>query len=81
MLVGGLAIGVLARVVMPGPRGFGLVATIAVGVVGALFGGLVGGLVAQAVVAGTAARWVINLLFSVIGAVLVLWTVQMIRRT
>lgn len=81
MLLGGLAVGVLARLAAPGPRGLGVVATIAVGVVGGLFGGLAGGLVAQALSTGAAVRWLINLLCSVLGAALVLWTLTAIRRT
>lgn len=42
LLVGGLIIGALGRLVVPGPNPMGILRTIAVGIAGSLLGGLVG---------------------------------------
>jgi uncharacterized membrane protein YeaQ/YmgE (transglycosylase-associated protein family) len=42
LLVGGLVVGALGRLVVPGPNPMGIFATIAVGIAGSLLGGLVG---------------------------------------
>jgi uncharacterized membrane protein YeaQ/YmgE (transglycosylase-associated protein family) len=42
LLIGGLIIGALGRLVVPGPNPMGILATIAVGILGSLLGGLVG---------------------------------------
>lgn len=44
LAVVGLIIGALGRLIVPGPNRIGLLATVGVGVVGALLGALVGGL-------------------------------------
>jgi uncharacterized membrane protein YeaQ/YmgE (transglycosylase-associated protein family) len=41
IIVGGLIIGALGRLIVPGPNPMGLVATILVGIAGAFLGGLV----------------------------------------
>ncbi len=42
LLVGGLIIGALGRLLVPGPNPMGIGATIGVGILGSLLGGLVG---------------------------------------
>ncbi|HKH87961.1 MAG TPA: hypothetical protein VKA05_04020 [Acidimicrobiales bacterium] len=45
LLVGGLIVGALGRLVVPGPNPMGIFATIGVGLLGSFLGGLVGRLV------------------------------------
>ncbi len=45
LIVTGLIVGALARLVVPGPNPLSILATIGVGIVGALVGGLIAGLV------------------------------------
>jgi uncharacterized membrane protein YeaQ/YmgE (transglycosylase-associated protein family) len=69
-LVLGLVVGVLAKFVMPGPDGGGLVLTIALGIAGAVVGGFLGGLLGLGGVTGFDPR---SLIVATGGAVLVLW--------
>ena len=76
ILLGGLVVGAMARLALPGRQPLGCIGTIAVGVVGGVLGGLVGDQVF-----GTAeSRPFVGFLFSVIGAVLVLLVLEAIRR-
>src|SRR4051812_20394900 len=66
----GLVVGVLARVIVPGPNPMGVLGTMLLGIVGSF----VGGLIAYALNLGTTGAptaWFL----SVIGAVLALWLV------
>jgi uncharacterized membrane protein YeaQ/YmgE (transglycosylase-associated protein family) len=66
-LVAGLIIGALARLIKPGRQNLGILATLALGVVGSLIGGLI------AQFFGTGSIWELNVLgfvLAVIAAVL-----------
>ena len=64
LAVWGLVVGALARLALPGPDPMGIVATIGLGLAGSFVGGLIAGLL-WARAAG--------FVFSVIGAILVLY--------
>lgn len=83
ILVGGLVVGAVARLALPGRQGIGCVGTIAVGVVG----GLIGGFIGNALFAGGDGGFygggsspLLGFGFSVLGAVLVLLLLQALRR-
>ena len=68
-LVAGLIIGALARLIKPGRQHLGILATLALGLVGAL----IGGLIAQAF--GTGSIWELNVIgfvLAVVAAVLLI---------
>ncbi len=68
-LVAGLIIGALARLIVPGKQNLGILATLALGLVGSL----IGGLIAQAF--GTGDIWELNVLgfvLAVVAAVLLI---------
>lgn len=68
-LVAGLIIGVLARLIKPGKQNLGILATLALGLVGSLIGGLI------AQFFGTGDIWELNILgfvLAVIAAVLLI---------
>ena len=73
-LLVGLLIGALARLVTPGTAGLGCLPTVAIGVGGAFLGQLL----ANALGAGYADQGWLGLLFSVLGAVLILLLLQAI---
>jgi uncharacterized membrane protein YeaQ/YmgE (transglycosylase-associated protein family) len=51
-LVLGLVVGLLAKLIMPGKQGFGIILTIVLGIVGALLGGWLGTLLGLGTVSG-----------------------------
>ena len=64
-IIAGLIIGVLAKLVMPGKDPGGIIATILIGIVGALLGGFLGralGLYRE----GDAAGWMMSILGAII---------------
>ena len=68
-LVAGLIIGALARLIKPGRQHLGILATLALGLVGSL----IGGLIAQAL--GTGSIWELNVIgfvLAVVAAVLLI---------
>jgi uncharacterized membrane protein YeaQ/YmgE (transglycosylase-associated protein family) len=65
LIVTGLMVGLLGRLVVPGPNPMGVLATIAVGIVGALIGGLIAGLIG--------AGWVITIILEVAIAALLVY--------
>ena len=72
-LVAGLIIGALARLIKPGKQNLGILATLALGVVGSLIGGLI------AQFFGTGSIWELNVLgfvLSVVAAVLLVGTAE-----
>jgi uncharacterized membrane protein YeaQ/YmgE (transglycosylase-associated protein family) len=69
-LILGLVVGVLAKFLMPGPDGGGLVLTIVLGIVGAFVGGFLGSAIGLGTVTGFDPR---SLIVATGGAVLVLW--------
>ena len=75
LLLGGLVVGALARLALPGRQPLGCIGTVAVGIVGGLLGGWIGTLV----FGGVGPDALIGFLFSVLGAVLVLLLLQAIR--
>lgn len=76
ILFGGLIVGAVARLALPGRQRLGCLGTIAVGVVGGLLGGLLG----NAVFGEFGSRPLIGFGFSVLGALLVLLILQAITR-
>jgi uncharacterized membrane protein YeaQ/YmgE (transglycosylase-associated protein family) len=73
LIIGGLIIGAVARLVVPGRNPIGLLMTIGLGIVGSL----VGGLVARAIGAGT----LIAVIIGVVVAALLVAMVSGSRRT
>lgn len=73
-LIVGLIIGGLARLVTPGTAGLGCLPTVAVGVGGAFLGQFL----ATALGVGVGTQGLLGLLFSVLGAVLLLLLLQAI---
>lgn len=73
-LLVGLIIGGLARLVTPGTAGMGCLPTVAIGVGGAFLGQVL----ASALGVGVADQGLLGLLFSVLGAVLLLLLLQAI---
>jgi uncharacterized membrane protein YeaQ/YmgE (transglycosylase-associated protein family) len=72
-LVAGIVIGALARLIKPGKQNLGLLATLALGVLGSLIGGTI------AWVFGTGSIWELNVLgfvLSVVAAVLLIGTAE-----
>ncbi|WP_352339367.1 GlsB/YeaQ/YmgE family stress response membrane protein [Psychrobacter sp. 16-MNA-CIBAN-0192] len=73
MIIVGLVAGLLARAIKPGSDPMGWVLTIVLGIVGALLGGFMAGLVGIDADGGFT-----GLIFSVIGAIIVLFIYEMI---
>jgi uncharacterized membrane protein YeaQ/YmgE (transglycosylase-associated protein family) len=65
LIVTGLIVGALARLVVPGPNPLSILATIGVGIVGALVGGLIAGLIG--------AGWLITIILEVALAALLVY--------
>ena len=73
MIIVGLVAGLLARAIKPGSDPMGWIMTIVLGIVGALLGGFMAGLVGINADGGFT-----GLIFSVIGAIIVLFIYEMI---
>ncbi len=73
MIIVGLVAGLLARAIKPGTDSMGWIMTIILGIVGAMLGGFVAGLVGIDADGGF-----IGLIFSVIGAIVLLFLYEMI---
>ena len=73
MIIVGLVAGLLARAIKPGSDPMGWVMTIVLGIVGALLGGFLAGLVGINADGGFT-----GLIFSVIGAIILLFIYEMI---
>lgn len=73
----GLLAGALAKAMMPGPDGGGLLITMVLGIVGAMVGGAVGGMLFGTGLAGFSLQ---SLILAVLGSLLVLWLYRMSRR-
>ncbi|UJR86651.1 GlsB/YeaQ/YmgE family stress response membrane protein [Sandaracinus amylolyticus] len=73
----GLVVGLIARAIMPGKQGMGLIATTLLGVVGSFIGGFIGNLVTgrDALAMNPA-----GFIGAVLGALLVLFLVGMVGR-
>ncbi|KAA0939135.1 GlsB/YeaQ/YmgE family stress response membrane protein [Psychrobacter sp. ANT_H59] len=73
MIIVGLVAGLLARAIKPGSDPMGWIMTIVLGVVGAMLGGFVAGLIGINADGGFT-----GLIFSVIGAIILLFIYEMI---
>ena len=73
MIIVGLVAGLLARAIKPGSDPLGWIMTIILGIVGAMLGGFVAGLVGIDADGGFT-----GLIFSVIGAIILLFIYEMI---
>ncbi|MFC6380137.1 GlsB/YeaQ/YmgE family stress response membrane protein [Psychrobacter glacincola] len=73
MIIVGLVAGLLARAIKPGSDPMGWIMTIILGIVGAMLGGFVAGLVGINADGGFT-----GLIFSVIGAIILLFIYEMI---
>ncbi len=73
MIIVGLVAGLLARAIKPGNDPMGWIMTIILGIVGAMLGGFVAGLIGINADGGFT-----GLLFSVIGAIILLFLYEMI---
>ncbi|WP_182405769.1 GlsB/YeaQ/YmgE family stress response membrane protein [Psychrobacter sp. GP33] len=73
MIIVGLVAGLLARAIKPGSDPMGWIMTIILGIVGALLGGFIAGLVGIDADGGFT-----GLIFSVVGAIIVLFIYEMI---
>lgn len=76
ILIGGLIIGGLGRLVVPGPNPIGFWWTVACGVGGAL----IGGVVARALFFNPSAHWLITLVLEVLAAAFLVSLVSKRRR-
>ena len=76
MVVGGLLIGVLGRLVVPGPNPIGLLWTLLCGWGGAVIGGIVAGLLFR----HPGAHWFLTLVLEVLAAALLVWLLSKRRR-
>jgi uncharacterized membrane protein YeaQ/YmgE (transglycosylase-associated protein family) len=65
LIITGLIVGALARLVVPGPNPMSILATIGVGILGALVGGLIAGLIGVG--------WVITIILEVALAALLVY--------
>jgi uncharacterized membrane protein YeaQ/YmgE (transglycosylase-associated protein family) len=75
----GLVAGIVARIITPGRQAAGCVATLAVGIVGALIGGLIGEVVLDSEVRF---RWDLGpFLLAVLGAVVLLLALEALGRS
>jgi len=73
MIIVGLVAGLLARAIKPGSDPMGWIMTIVLGIVGAMLGGFVAGLIGINADGGFT-----GLIFSVIGAIILLFLYEMI---
>lgn len=73
MIIVGLVAGLLARAIKPGNDAMGWIMTIVLGIVGAMLGGFIAGLVGIDADGGFT-----GLIFSVIGAIILLFLYEMI---
>lgn len=77
----GLIAGALAKLILPGKQGGGIIATILLGVAGALLGGLIGNLISYGELSLALNSGIfVSLITSVVGAILVLLVYGMIQR-
>jgi len=72
----GLVVGILAKVIMPGPDGGGFILTTLLGIAGAFVGGFIGSLLGLGTVSGFSLG---SLALAVVGALLLLWGHRQLR--
>lgn len=69
----GLIAGAIAKLILPGKQGGGIIATIVLGVIGALLGGLLGNLIFSGEFSvALKGNWFISLITAVVGSIIVL---------
>jgi uncharacterized membrane protein YeaQ/YmgE (transglycosylase-associated protein family) len=73
LFVGGLIVGALARLLVPGPQPMGILATAGIGIAGSVIGGLLGRLI-------FGPHYAPGLIISVLGAALLVWAFYGRRR-
>lgn len=74
-IVFGLIVGVVGKLLMPGKDPGGFLATVAIGIIGALFGGMLGRMVGM-----YGQDDPVGFVMAVIGAILFLWLYRVITR-
>ena len=72
MIIMGLIVGVIARAIKPGADAMGQILTIVLGIIGALVGGFLAGMLGMNANGGFT-----GLIFSVIGAIIVLFVYEL----
>ena len=69
----GLIAGAIAKLILPGKQGGGIIATIVLGVLGALLGGLLGNLIFQGKFSlALEGNWFISLITAIVGSLILL---------
>ncbi|MBE9168046.1 GlsB/YeaQ/YmgE family stress response membrane protein [Pleurocapsales cyanobacterium LEGE 06147] len=80
-LVLGLIAGALAKLIYPGHQGGGIIATIGLGILGAIVGGFLGNLLLGTTAGATAGALSIpSIIFAVIGAIILIFIWGLITR-
>lgn len=80
-LVLGLIAGALAKLIYPGHQGGGIIATIGLGILGAIVGGFLGNLLLGTTAGATAGALTIpSIIFAVIGAIILIFIWGLITR-
>ncbi len=74
-IVFGLIVGVVGKLLMPGKDPGGFLATVAIGIIGALFGGMLGRMIGM-----YGQDDPVGFVMAVIGAILFLWLFRVITR-
>ncbi len=74
-IVFGLIVGVVGKLLMPGKDPGGFLATVAIGIIGALFGGMLGRMIGM-----YGQDDPVGFVMAVIGAILFLWLYRVITR-
>ncbi len=77
MFIVGIVVGLIARWIMPGAQGMGLFMTGILGIVGAVVGGYIARLFSKPPEGSPVHP--VGIIMSVIGALVVLWVVQMLQ--
>jgi uncharacterized membrane protein YeaQ/YmgE (transglycosylase-associated protein family) len=75
-IIFGLVVGIVGKLIMPGKDPGGLIATVAIGVIGALIGGFLGRLVGM-----YGEEDPVGFVMAVIGAMLLLWLYRVFNRS
>lgn len=75
-IIFGLVVGIVGKLIMPGKDPGGLIATVAIGVIGALIGGFLGRLVGM-----YGEEDPVGFVMAVIGAILLLWLYRVFNRS
>ncbi|MCA9453391.1 MAG: GlsB/YeaQ/YmgE family stress response membrane protein [Nitrospiraceae bacterium] len=74
-IVFGLIVGVVGKILMPGKDPGGFLATVAIGIIGALFGGMLGRMIGM-----YGQDDPVGFVMAVIGAILFLWLYRVVTR-